>query len=95
MRPIGMLRAGASLNPGINNAGFHDDPYTQLTDETAAEPDAGKRAQLYSQINDYILDQSFGMPVAPSTSRMLTPANVHGIEFRYNDVVYFGNAWIG
>ncbi len=95
MQPISMLRAGASLNPRINNAGFHDDQYTQLTDQTAAEPDPTKRAQLYSQINDYILDQSFGMPVAPSTSRMMTPATVHGVEFRYNDVMYFGNTWIG
>jgi len=61
----------------------------------AAEPDAARRKQLYSQLNDYILDQSFGLPIAPSTSRVITKASVHGIEFRMNDVMTFSNAWIG
>ena len=39
----------------------------------AAEPDAAKRKQIYSQLNDFILDQSFGLPLAPSTSRVSSP----------------------
>jgi ABC-type transport system substrate-binding protein len=95
MEPISMLSAGASLNPKINNAGFSDEQYTSLTASAAAEPDSAKRKQLYSQLNDYILDQSFGIPIAPSTSRVITKASVHGIEFRMNDVMTFSNAWIG
>ena len=95
MEPVSLLSSGASLNSRINNAGFKDDTYTQLTTSAAAEPDAAKRKQLYSQLNDYILDQSFGMPIAPSTSRVITKAAVHGIEFRMNDVMTFGNTWIG
>jgi hypothetical protein len=30
-----------------------------------------------------------------STSRVITKASVHGIEFRMNDVMTFGNTWIG
>jgi peptide/nickel transport system substrate-binding protein len=95
MEPISMLSAGASLNPKLNNAGFSDEKYTQLTVSAASEPGAGKRKQLYSQLNDYILDQSFGIPVAPSTSRVVTKASVHGLEFRLNDVMSLGNTWIG
>jgi peptide/nickel transport system substrate-binding protein len=91
MEPVSMLAAGASLNPRINNAGFKDDQYTQLVDTAKSEPDAAKRKQVYSQINDYILDQSFGIPVAPSTSRVITKSNVQGLEFRFNDVMYLGN----
>jgi peptide/nickel transport system substrate-binding protein len=94
MEPISMLQVGASLNPKINNAGFKDDPYTQLVTTAATEPDATKRKQLYSQINDYLLDQSFGMPLAPSTSRVVTRSSVHGLEFRFNDVMYLGNVWM-
>ena len=94
MEPVSMLSVGASLNPKINNAGYSDDQYTQLTAKTAAEPDPAKRKQLYTQLNDYILDQSFGMPVAPSTSRVVTTSSVHGLEFRLNDVMYLGNVWI-
>ena len=45
--------------------------------------------------NDFILDQSFGIPIAPSTSRVITRAAVHGLEFRFNDVMWLGNTWMG
>jgi peptide/nickel transport system substrate-binding protein len=95
MEPVSMLAAGASLNPRINNAGFKDDQYTALVDSARNEPDAAKRKQIYSQINDYILDQSFGLPVAPSTSRVIAKSTVQGLEFRYNDVMYLGNVSMG
>jgi len=95
MEPVSMLAAGASLNPKVNNAGFSNEEYTRLTASAAAEPDAAKRKQIYSQINDFIIDQSFGMPLAPSTSRVITKANVQGLEFRFNDVMWLGNVSIG
>jgi peptide/nickel transport system substrate-binding protein len=95
MEPVSMLAAGASLNPRINNAGFHDNQYTALVDSARAEADAAKRKMIYSQINDYILDQSFGIPIAPTTNRVITKSNVQGLEFRYNDVMYLGNASMG
>ena len=95
MEPITLPSVGASLNPKVNNAGYKDDKYTQLVASAATEPDAAKRKQLYSQLNDYILDQSFGMPIAKSTSRILAKASVHGVEFRRNDVMSLGNTWIG
>jgi peptide/nickel transport system substrate-binding protein len=95
MEPVSLLASGASLNPKINNAGFKDDQYSQLVASAASEADAVKRKQIYSQLNDYILDQSFGIPIAPSTSRVITKAAVHGIEFRMNDVMTFANTWKG
>lgn len=95
MEPVSLLASGASLNAKINNAGFKDDQYTQLVTSAGAEPDAAKRKQLYSQLNDYLLDQSFGMPIASTTNRVITKASVHGIEFRMNDVMTFANTWIG
>src|SRR4029077_12636661 len=65
MEPVSMLASGASLNPKINNAGFKDDHSSQLVASAASESDPAKRKQLYSQLNDFILDQSFGMPIAP------------------------------
>src|SRR5579859_381549 len=95
MEPVSLLSSGASLNYKINNAGFKDDQYSQLVATAGAEADAAKRKQMYSQLNDYILDQSFGMPIAPSTSRVITKASVHGVEFRMNDVMTFANTWMG
>jgi peptide/nickel transport system substrate-binding protein len=94
MEPVSTISVGASLNPKINNAGFKDSQYSELVAKTAAEPDAARRKELYSQLNDYILDQSFGMTIAPTTSRVVTKKSVNGLEFRFNDVMYFGNAWM-
>jgi peptide/nickel transport system substrate-binding protein len=94
MEPASTISVGASLNPKINNAGFKDTQYTELVAKAAAEPDAAKRKELYSQLNDYILDQSFGMTIAPTTSRVVTKKSVNGLEFRFNDVMYFGNVWL-
>ena len=95
MEPVSMLAVGASLNPKINNAGFSDETYTQMVAKTFSEPDAAKRKQNYSQINDFILDQCFGIPIAPTTSREIHQSTVHGLEFRLNDVMYLGNVWMG
>jgi peptide/nickel transport system substrate-binding protein len=95
MEPVSMLAAGASLNPLKNNAGFSNDQYTQLTTMALTEPDVAKRKQIYSQINDFILDQSFGIPIAPTTDRVLARAAVKGVEFRFNNVMYLGNASLG
>ena len=95
MEPVTLLASGASLNPKINNAGFKDDQYTQMVASAASEPDAARRKQLYSQLNDYILDQSFGIPIAPTTNRVVTKASVHGLEFGMNDVMRLGNTWLG
>ncbi len=94
MEPVSTLAVGASLNPKINNAGFKDAQYTELVAKAAAEPDAAKRKALYSQLNDYILDQSFGMTIAPTTNRVVAKKSVNGLEFRMNDVMYFGNVWL-
>jgi peptide/nickel transport system substrate-binding protein len=95
MEPISMLAVDASLNPKINNAGYKDEQYSKLVATTLAEPDPAKRKQMYSQLNDYILDQSFGMPIASTTSRVVMKSSVHGVEFRLNDVMSFANTWIG
>ena len=42
---------------------FKDETYTQLVQAAGSEIDPAKRKQLYSQINDLILDQSFTMNV--------------------------------
>src|SRR6202022_542820 len=44
-----------------NASGFYDDKWTQLASTVATEPDPAKRKQMYSDINDYLLDQSFTM----------------------------------
>ena len=74
MEPISLFTSGASANVGGNNAGFKEPRYAELVNLAATEADAVKRKALYVQINDYMLDQAFQMPVAGNIDRILARA---------------------
>jgi peptide/nickel transport system substrate-binding protein len=58
---------------------FKDDTYTQLVQAAGSESDPARRKQLYSQINDIIVDQSFTMAVSSFLAVSVATAKVHGI----------------
>jgi peptide/nickel transport system substrate-binding protein len=58
---------------------FKDDTYTELVKSAGSEIDPAKRRQLYSQINDLILDQCFTMNVSSYLAVSVATAKVHGV----------------
>jgi peptide/nickel transport system substrate-binding protein len=67
---------------GIANqfGNFKDATYTQLVQAAAAEVDAARRKQLYGQINDVLLDQSFTMNVSSLLTLAIATSKVHGLH---------------
>ena len=59
---VSRLGAFGAANAFTN---FKDEAYSQLVQAAGSEIDPAKRKQLYSQINDLILDHSFTMNVSP------------------------------
>jgi peptide/nickel transport system substrate-binding protein len=59
---------------------FKNETYTQLVQSAGSEIDLAKRKQLYSQINDIILDQSFTMNVSSYLAVSVAAAKVHGVQ---------------
>ena len=94
MEPISLFTSGASANVGGNNAGFKDPHYAELVSQASGEPDAAKRRQLYSQINDYLLDQAFMLPIGPNFERLLARANVKNIGHKRNNVWSLTETWL-
>jgi peptide/nickel transport system substrate-binding protein len=94
MDPISLFTSGASANVGGNNAGFKEPRYAELVNTAATEPDAAKRKALYAQINDYVLDQAFEMPVAGNIDRILATAKVKNIGHRRNSVWSLTDTWL-
>jgi peptide/nickel transport system substrate-binding protein len=66
---------------GIANTftNFNDPDYTQTVQAAAAEIDTTKRQQLYSKINDILLDNCFTMPLCSLLQVSLSTSKVHGI----------------
>jgi peptide/nickel transport system substrate-binding protein len=93
MEPITLFTSSSSAQYRKNNAGYTNDSYTQMVKTVAAEPDPAKRKQLYSQLNDFLLDEAFHMPVTQSPGRILAAANVRGIEHRQMDRFVMTNTY--
>jgi peptide/nickel transport system substrate-binding protein len=94
MEPITLFTSSSSAQYRKNNAGYTNDRYTQLVQTVAKEPDAAKRKQQYSVLNDFLLDEAFHMPVTQSPGRILAGASVKGIEFRQMDRFMLNNTWL-
>ena len=56
-----------------------DDDYTQTVKAAATELDTARRKQLYSRINDIILDSCFTMPLCSLLQVSVSTSKVHGI----------------
>jgi ABC-type transport system substrate-binding protein len=80
--------------PAKNAASFKSDEYTRLVDAATTEPDAGKRKQLYSALNDFILDQSFLMMIARYYTATLAHARVRGVKYMLGGGISPADVWL-
>ncbi|HLZ26817.1 MAG TPA: ABC transporter substrate-binding protein [Chloroflexota bacterium] len=92
--PSSLATMSAWWSYSVGQTGFKDPQYEQLVTTIGTEPDAAKRSALYGQLNDFLLDQSFAMVLAPAPSRMLTRANVQGVRFHHHEAVDFSATWL-
>ncbi|HEY2594912.1 MAG TPA: ABC transporter substrate-binding protein, partial [Chloroflexota bacterium] len=89
-----MLQSTSAYNYAGNFAGFKDDAYSQLVLSATTEPDASKRKQLYSQINDYLLDQSFTFAFSWYSATALVSSKVHALGYTTSAALSYADAWL-
>jgi peptide/nickel transport system substrate-binding protein len=77
--PVSGLTRGRATDPNSNNQGYKDERYSALIDAAASEPDTAKRRQIYSQINDILLDESFVAVITNYPPKMVTTAKLHDV----------------
>jgi peptide/nickel transport system substrate-binding protein len=85
---------GSNLLSG-NWSHYKNDQLAQLVSSASTEPDAAKRKQLYSQINDMYLDEVFNMPVSLYPAMSLTHQNVHGVRYNLLPGLVYTDTWMG
>jgi ABC-type transport system substrate-binding protein len=78
-----------------NFSGFKEDTYSQLLTAASTEPDAGVRKQLYSQLNEYLLDQccTFAFSLYPSI--IIAGQKLHDLQVDPSAVLAYVDAWVG
>ncbi len=81
---------------GVNSlsTGYKNDRFSQLVASAGVELDPVKRKQIYSDLNDLILDESTIMVLCPNASRVITSAHVNGVRWRFNEVAVWSDAWL-
>jgi peptide/nickel transport system substrate-binding protein len=86
--------AGPFWDPAINIMGVKDDTYAQLVAAMSSEVDPLKRKQVYSSFNDYVLDQSYNMPMASLVQLTAMTPKVHGPRYNMNEWLLFTDTWL-
>ncbi len=81
-------------DPFNNNQGFKSDTYAALVTAAGTETDPAKQKQIYAQLNDLVLDESFAAIVSSSPQIMMTTAKVNGLSTTYHASFSFVNAWL-
>jgi peptide/nickel transport system substrate-binding protein len=94
LEPVTKFLNGRDTDPSSNNEGFKSDAYSQLIDAASVEPDLSKRKQLYGQLNDLLLDESFVMFIAPQPPTLLARAQVQGVEHTLHQGFWYANTWL-
>jgi ABC-type transport system substrate-binding protein len=77
-----------------NQSGFYDPEYEKMVLDAASEPDAGKRKQIYSKINDFLLDAAYLFTVTAYSNIMAMGKNVRGLRFEPTTSVTIRDIWL-
>jgi peptide/nickel transport system substrate-binding protein len=81
-------------NADLNNEGFASDEYSSLATSIATETDAQKQKQLYSQLNDLLVDEAFAVAIAAASPRMLLKSAVQGVGYTMHEGFVWTNVWM-
>jgi peptide/nickel transport system substrate-binding protein len=95
VEPSTLFFISAFYKVGANNLNYNSDQYAQLANASATETDATKRKQLYDQMNDLLLDESFTVPVASSPGNVVSRAGVNGFAWRLSGSLQYADVSLG
>jgi peptide/nickel transport system substrate-binding protein len=93
LQPANLFQ-GTVYGPEVNYAGFKSDEYARLVNQVLVSTDPSTQRLLYSQLNDYLLDQSFVLPVTQSPQHLAARANVRGLRYDAHEALVLSEVWL-
>jgi peptide/nickel transport system substrate-binding protein len=85
---------GPTWRPNPNNTDWNTPEWKDLFAQVATEADPAKQKTLYAQLNDYILDQSWAMPMATNPQVLVGTTRLKGVSVNQYGAWYFTDAWL-
>jgi peptide/nickel transport system substrate-binding protein len=78
---------------GNNNSGYDSPKYQELAAAATTEADPARLKDIYKQVNDLLLDESFAMPLTWRPPTNVTRAAVHATNEQFGGW-WYRNVWI-
>ena len=91
--PATLFTVGTYYRLNTNASGFKSDRYEQLVRAAGSEPDAAKRKQVFADLNELLLDESFVAIVSSQTVSVITQKAVNGVAHSMHEAVLWTDAW--
>jgi peptide/nickel transport system substrate-binding protein len=85
---------GPTWRPAPNNTAWNQPEWTDLFNQVASEADPAKQKVLYAKLNDYILDQSWAMPIAYGPAFRVSTSKVKGLTTNQYGAWYYTEAYL-
>lgn len=93
--PTSLLTQNFPWRVGNNTASFLSAEYEQLVANIHTEPDEAKRAALYPQLNQLIIDEAFNLSFSNAVFAWVFDANINGLNYSKFNWMWYENLQIG
>jgi peptide/nickel transport system substrate-binding protein len=94
LSPLTYYTSTPVFNPTTNNEGFTSQAYTDLVTAAGVEADPAKQKQIYAQVNDLWLDESFVIPLSTASGTLVLLSTAHGLNHNMRAGWLFTNMWL-
>lgn len=95
LHPATLLKGAFPFNADKNAEKFVNADYKSLADKVWTETDTAKAKDIYSQVNDFLLDQQFVSDLALSAHTYTIATNLKGLDYTALAYLNLDNAHLG
>jgi peptide/nickel transport system substrate-binding protein len=94
--PATLFNVSPGWKPDLpNNSNWSHPEWKDIVTQLSTETDPTRQQALYARANDFVLDQSWILPLASNPIILLTRSAVNGVTPTMHQGFYFTNAWLG
>src|SRR5262249_20343010 len=94
LTPGNLFSISRPVGADDNSSAFKSERFSKLVQDAGTLTDPPQLKQVYSQINDLLLDESFAMFLSPNSLIMLARAGVHDITPNLYGGWHFTESWL-
>jgi peptide/nickel transport system substrate-binding protein len=85
---------GTWMSPDNGIAGFRSPVWSALASRVLSETDSAKQRPLAFELNTYLLDESWMMPLVSLPPKIIARKNLQGISFNQHETATYYDAWL-